>query len=135
MDYIELNAELRNFCKRLINDGYTKSHLCTLLLGSQKMPMFTQFLDNENRNFGLSVLSKIFEAFDYKLEILPISNENKNETKPILNEINNKFLENYKFILMDNLTNKKVIKREGREGTVDKSISDIVSDIIDNIGE
>lgn len=132
MDCFELNNEIREFCRKLINDGYTKSQICGLLLGSQKLPMFSQFLDNDNRNFGLSVLSGMLDAFGYKLELVPVLKESSNQ-EPKLNELNAKFLENYKFILMENLNNNTVRKDNEKKTLFQKAVGDLVSDIIANI--
>ena len=72
MNHKELNTELRDFCQKLIDDGYNKSQLCSLLLGQQKLPMFTQFIENQDRNFGIGVLSNIFEIFGYELQVVPV---------------------------------------------------------------
>lgn len=132
MDCFELNNEIREFCRKLINDGYTKSQICGLLLGPQKLPMFSQFLENDNRNFGLSVLSGMLGAFGYKLELIPVLKNSSNQ-EPKLNELNTKFLENYKFILMENLNNNTVRKDSERESSIQKTVSNLVSDIIANI--
>jgi len=125
MDHIELNAELRDFCKQIINDGYTKSQVCSLLLGQQKLPMFSQFLDNDNRNFGIGVLSQIFDIFGYKLEVVPVL-KSGSEEDPKLTENYNKFVENYRMMISEGLANQEVVDgRDGRESKVATAINDV----------
>ena len=125
MDYIEMNTELRDFCKQLVNDGYNKSQVCSLLLGQQKLPMFSQFLDNEDRNFGIGVLSQIFDIFGYKLEVVPVL-KSSNEDAPNLTENYTKFIENYRMMVSEGLSNQEAADiSSGREGKVSIAINEV----------
>lgn len=134
MDHVELNAELRDFCKQLISDGYSKSQICSIILGQQKMPMFSQFLENETRNFGIGVLSQIFDIFGYKLEIVPVLKTEKNEPIETVNvtENNNKFVENYHLLMSEGLANQETMEHT-RESKVSTAITDIAMNMFQNI--
>jgi hypothetical protein len=130
MDYTALNRELRNFCLKLIDDGYTKSQLCSVLLGQQKLPMFTQFIEDNNRNFGISVLSNIFEIFGYDLSIVPVLKESSEEPK--ITEMKNRFIENYRLMLTEGLSNQEKTKTE-KEGKVQQAITDVALELFQKI--
>lgn len=133
MDYIELNTELRDFCKQIINDGYNKSQVCSLLLGQQKLPMFSQFLENEDRNFGIGVLSQIFDIFGYKLEVVPVLKSGTEEI-PKLTENYNKFIENYRMMISEGLANQEAAEiSSGREGKVATAINTIALQMFQQI--
>lgn len=130
MDHIAMNAELRDFCKKMIDDGYNKSQLCSLLLGQQKLPMFTQFMDSDKRNFGIGVLSNIFEIFGYELSIVPVLKDSDEDPK--ITELKNRFVENYHIMLTEGLSNQeknKVIK----DGQVQQAITDIAVQLFQKI--
>lgn len=133
MDHIEFNAELRDFCKKLINDGYNKSQLCSLILGQQKLPMLSQFIDNNDRNFGIGVLSQIFEIFGYELKIVPVLIGS--EVDPKLVEAYTKFIENYHMMFAEGLANQEAAA-EGkgeRESKVATAITDIAMEMFQQI--
>lgn len=132
MNYVDLNTELRDFCQKLIDDGYSKSQICTLLLGQQKLPMFSQFLENQERNFGIGVLAQIFEIFDYELAVVPILKNGDDENK--LTELYNRFVENYRLKLTEGLSNQeKVDGRTTKDGKVQKAITDIALEMFKEI--
>lgn len=132
MDHIELNAELREFCKQLISDGYAKSQIAGIILGQQKLPMFTQFLESDTRNFGIGVLSNIFDIFGYKLEVVPVlKTENESETINIT-ENYNKFVENYHMLMSEGLANQETVDRE-RESKVSVAITDVAMKMFQQI--
>jgi hypothetical protein len=134
MDHFELNLELRDFCKKLISDGYSKSQICSVILGQQRMPMFTQFLDNETRNFGVGVLSQIFDVFGYRLEIVPILKTNEEEIENInITENFNKFIENYHMLMSEGLANQETAERGDRESKVATAITDLALDMFQKI--
>lgn len=134
MNHIELNAELRNFCKQLINDGYNKSQLASLILGQQKLPMLSQFIDNNDRNFGIGVLSQIFEIFGYELKIVPVLKDNDNEENPIFNDSYIKFVENYHMMFSEGLANQEAAEVKGeRESKVANAINTIAMQMFNQI--
>jgi hypothetical protein len=132
MDYVELNAELRDFCTKLVNDGYNKSQICSLLLGQQKLPMFSAFLESENRNFGIGVLAQIFDIFGYRLDLVPVLKDSEEE--PRFTELNNRFTENYHLMLTEGLANQeKTDGRSERTGEVQQAITDIALEMFKKI--
>ncbi len=134
MDYIQLNEELRNFCKQLINDGYTKSQICSIVLGQQKLPMFNQFIEDENRNFGIGVLSQIFDVLGYTLDIVPVMKSENDDD--MFSEFYNKFKENYHLIMIEGLTNQEKNKDfvgSGRDSKVQQAITDVALDMFNKI--
>jgi hypothetical protein len=130
MNHKELNTELRDFCQKLIDDGYNKSQLCSLLLGQQKLPMFTQFIENQDRNFGIGVLSNIFEIFGYELQVVPVLKTNAEDPK--ITDLKNRFIENYRIILSEGLANQENVKVE-REGKVQQAITDVALELFKKI--
>jgi hypothetical protein len=130
MNHIELNTELRDFCQKLIDDGYNKSQLCSLLLGQQKLPMFTQFMENQNRNFGIGVLSNVFEIFGYELQVVPVLKTTDDD--PRITDLKNRFIENYRIIFSEGLANQENVKVE-REGKVQQAITDVALELFKKI--
>jgi hypothetical protein len=124
MNHIELNAELRDFCKKLINDGYNKSQLCSLILGQQKLPMLSQFIENDDRNFGIGVLSQIFEIFGYELKVVPVLKDSNEDPKFV--ESYTKFIENYHMMFSEGLANQEAAEIRGeRESKVATAINEV----------
>ena len=130
MNHKELNTELRDFCQKLIDDGYNKSQLCSLLLGQQKLPMFTQFIENQDRNFGIGVLSNIFEIFGYELQVVPVLKTNAEDPK--ITDLKNRFIENYRIMLSEGLANQENVIVE-REGKVQQAITDVALELFKKI--
>ena len=130
MDYQQLNAELRDFCNRLVDDGHSKTKLCSLLLGQSKVPMFSEFLQNPDRNFGLSVLSQMLDGLGYSIELVPLSRDTE---EPKLNSLTRVFLENYQLRIMEGLDNSVVRKKTEKEGTVQKSLVDISNQLFESL--
>jgi len=130
MNHVEINTELRNFCQQLIDDGYTKSQICTLLLGQQKLPMFTQFMESESRNFGIGVLSNIFDIFGYELLIVPVLKDTTEDPK--ITELKNRFTENYRIMLTEGLSNQERTKIE-KESKVQQAITDVALELFNKI--
>ena len=130
MNHKELNSELRDFCRKLIDDGYNKSQICSLLLGQQKLPMFTQFIDSDDRNFGIVVLSNIFEIFGYELQVVPVLKDF--EEDPKITDLKNRFIENYRIMLTEGLSNQEKIKVE-REGKVQQAITNVALELFQKI--
>lgn len=131
MTHTELNAELRDFCQKLLDDGYSKSQLCSIILGQQKLPMFNQFIDNKDRNFGIGVLSNIFEIFGYDLMIIPVL-KSSNGDIPKITELKNRFVENYRIMLTEGLSNQEKVKVEQVE-KVEQAITNIALDLFKKI--
>jgi len=133
MQYTHLNAELRTFCKQLIDDGYTKSQVCSLILGQQKLPMFSDFLESETRNFGIGVLAQIFDIFGYELTIVPVLKDS--EEDPKITDFNNRFIENYRLMLTEGLANQQTTetKRSGPDGKVQQAIKDVALELFQQI--
>jgi len=133
MQYTDLNAELRTFCKQLIDDGYTKSQVCSLILGQQKLPMFSDFLESETRNFGIGVLAQIFDIFGYELTIVPVLKDS--EEDPKITDFNNRFIENYRLMLTEGLANQQTTetKRSGPDGKVQQAIKDVALELFQQI--
>jgi len=130
MNHKELNSELRDFCRKLIDDGYNKSQICSLLLGQQKLPMFTQFIDSDDRNFGIVVLSNIFEIFGYELQVVPVLKDV--EEDPKITDLKNRFIENYRIMLTEGLSNQEKMKVE-REGKVQQAITNVALELFQKI--
>jgi len=130
MNHKELNSELRDFCRKLIDDGYNKSQICSLLLGQQKLPMFTQFIDSDDRNFGIVVLSNIFEIFGYELQVIPVLKDV--EEDPKITDLKNRFIENYRIMLTEGLSNQEKMKVE-KEGKVQQAITNVALELFQKI--
>jgi len=133
MDYVELNTELKNFCNQLVNDGYNKTQICKLILGQQNVPRFTQFLEDEDKNFGIKVLAQIYDTFGYKLEIVPVLKTNYEED-PKATECYNKFFENYHNMMSEGLANQENVENKvGRSNTVSLAINDVALQMFQQI--
>ena len=130
MNHKQLNSELRDFCRKLIDDGYNKSQICSLLLGQQKLPMFTQFIDSNDRNFGIAVLSNIFDIFGYELQVVPVLKETDEDPK--ITDLKNRFIENYQIMLTEGLSNQEKMKIE-KEGKVQQAITNVALELFQKI--
>jgi len=130
MNHKQLNSELRDFCRKLIDDGYNKSQICSLLLGQQKLPMFTQFINSDDRNFGIVVLSNIFDIFGYELQVVPVLKET--EEDPKITDLKNRFIENYQIMLTEGLSNQEKMKIE-KEGKVQQAITNVALELFQKI--
>ena len=130
MNHKQLNSELRDFCRKLIDDGYNKSQICSLLLGQQKLPMFTQFISDDDRNFGIAVLSNIFDIFGYELQVVPVLKETDEDPK--ITDLKNRFIENYQIMLTEGLSNQEKMKIE-KEGKVQQAITNVALELFQKI--
>lgn len=133
MDYVDMNTELKNFCNQLVNDGYNKTQICKLILGQQNVPRFTQFLEDDDKNFGIKVLAQIFDTFGYRLDIVPVLKTVTDED-PKTTECYNKFFENYHMMMSEGLSNQENSENKvGRSNTVSLAINDVALQMFQQI--
>ena len=112
MNYITTNHVLRKIIQDLIDIGYKKTIIGKLLLGQSGYIPMIDFLDHEDRSFGVKPLSRLAEVLDYEMHIVFV--EKSEESKDIsdnLDQINNEFFESLK----DNVT-KLLIEMKTEEG-------------------
>ncbi len=121
-----LNNFLRTLFKNLINDGYKKRHICSLILSSQAEPQLEGFL--QGRDFGIKPLTKIIDAFGYDLYLVVVPKEDQ-EIRNNINEANNQVLQDCKSKLI-NALNQNFANNGRRKKS---SELNIISDIIDQI--
>lgn len=129
MTHNELNAQIREICKDLIIDGCKKSHLCKVLLGQHNQPMFENFL-NKDKNFGISVLTRMVENFDYELVLMPINrNQQDPEVQRLIGLNDTKFVEQFKNIVRES-TETIQLHNNARPS---KHINDTASELLERI--
>lgn len=138
LNQIQFNDSLRQYCQEMLNEGFTKNQLCSFMLGPQKSPMFSAFLENEDRQFGLKVLSDIFSQFGYELKVVPVKKDSQSpEEEEYFENIYNEFETDYRKILMEALEdpNIKSRPRPTNSGKVARNISSIADDIFQEISQ
>lgn len=129
MTHEELNNQIREVCKDLVIDGCKKSHLCKVLLGQHNQPMFENFL-NKDKNFGISVLNRMIENFDYELVILPVKKNNNNlELNKVISMNDTLFIDQFKKILRES-TETVQLHNNARPN---KHINTMASELLDKI--
>lgn len=92
MNYEEMNKAVRDICKNLMIDGCKKTKLCRVILGQHNQPMFEGFV-GKDKNFGIQVLSRMMDNFDYDLMVVPIKRNQKEQYQEFLNYVDEQFLE------------------------------------------
>ena len=138
MNQVQFNDSLRQYCREMINEGFTKNQLCSFMLGQQKTPMFSAFLESDDRQFGLKVLSDIFSQFGYDLKVVPVKKDSQSqEETEYFENLYSEFETDYKKILVEALEdpNLKNRPRPSNSGKVARNISSIADDIFKEISQ
>ena len=127
MTHEELNKKVREICKDLIVDGCKKSQLCKVLLGQHNQPMFENFL--KDKNFGITVLNRMMENFDYELVVVPVKRNSNNNIQDVIQQNDNEFINQFKTILRDS-TETLQLHNNARPS---KHINTIASELLEKI--
>lgn len=132
MNQKELNDLIRSVVRKLVDDGYKKSVVGKILLGSNSYAPLIKFVDDENLEFGYKPLNKIGNTIKYNLQLIYVKpseieliklirDSNINFSIDLYNNIN-EFLKFNKLNSIDKEKNKKV---------ADDVLQSIISSILD----
>lgn len=131
MHHLEFNALVREICKDLIIDGYKKSKLCKVMLGQHNQPMFENFISKE-KNFGIGVLSRIMENFDYELIILPVKKSEKNDLKQFIDDKDQQFYNDIKSQIRETVDAYQIHNSTRPGEQINIHVNSILDHILDN---
>lgn len=102
MNYINVNQILRKLIQDLIETGYKKTIIGKLLLGQSGYVPMVDFLEHEDRSFGVRPLSRLAESLDYEMHVVFVEkSETSKEELERLDYINDRFFDSLK----DNVVN------------------------------
>lgn len=97
MNYVVVNQILRKLIQDLIDTGYKKTIIGKLLLGQSGYIPMIDFLDHEERSFGVKPLSRLAEVLEYDMHVVFIEkSENSKDIVDNIDQINNEFFESLK---------------------------------------
>jgi len=102
LNYINVNQTLRKLIQDLIDTGYKKTIIGKLLLGPSGYVPMVDFLEHEERSFGVRPLSRLAESLDYEMHVVFV--EKSDTSKDVLDQldyVNDQFFE----CLKDNVVN------------------------------
>ena len=135
MNYVNVNQILRKLIQDLIDTGYKKTIIGKLLLGQSGYIPMMDFLENEERLFGVRPLSRLSESLDYEMHIVFMEkSENNKEEIEKLDYINDKFFESLKENVV-NLLNQMRTEEGEKKFHIRKKIKSDVDDILNNLLE
>lgn len=134
MNNIETNQILRQVIQELVDLGYKKTVIGQILLGQSGYVPLVNFLDDENKVFGIKPLSRLCQILDYDLHVVFVDKNNKDSSET-LDSLNNEFFTCLKTNIVTVLNDLKTeegakkysIKRKRKSDTIN-----IVSSIISN---
>ncbi len=133
MNYISTNQILRKLIQDLVEIGYKKTIIGKLLLGTSGYVPMMDFLENEDRLFGVRPLSRLAESLDYEMHIVFVEKSEKSKDElERLDFINDQFFESLKDNVVNLLNQMRTDEGEKKFHIRRKRKSDI-SDILDQI--
>lgn len=105
----EVNSILRNKILHLINEGWLKTHIGRVLLGSNGQAHLNHFLKEDTKSghpndFGVKPLQKIASVIGYNVRIVFVP-KNQHETEEHLEQLNMHFIEDLDQSLINYLNN------------------------------
>lgn len=132
MHHLEFNSLVREICKELIIDGYKKAKLCKVMLGQHNQPMFENFITKE-KNFGIGVLSRIVENFDYELVVLPVKKSEKDQYQDFIKSLDMKFYQDIKTQIKDTVEAYNLHNNNTRPGEqINMCVNSILDQLLDS---
>jgi len=136
MQVEQLNDILRITINNLIDDGYKKSSICGVTLGTQSTPHFQRFINGYD--LGVKPLSRIVDGFGYDLQLVCVPKKDKNEINEVSNNIyklNENFIQSAQTALKNYLNgdNKQTISKTK---TIEKeSVRDFLDSFLSGLDE
>ncbi len=107
MQIEQINEFFREIFNELINDGYKKSNICSITLGSSNVPQFDSFI--KGTDFGIKPLQRIVENQGFEFKIL-ISPKNNKEISKFVNDVNEESFKEIKSTMIKTLDNENSVK-------------------------
>jgi hypothetical protein len=107
MQVEQINSIFREIFNELINDGYKKSNVCSITLGSSNVPQFDSFI--KGTDFGIKPLQRIIENQGFNFKII-ISPKESPEISKFVDDVNVESLKDIKSIMLKTLDNENSIK-------------------------
>jgi len=135
LNYINANQILRKLIQDLVETGYKKTIIGKLLLGQSGYVPMMDFLENEDRSFGVRPLSRLAESLDYEMHVVFVEKSEKSKDElERLDYINDQFFESLKENVVNLLSQMRTEEGEKKFHIRKKRKSDI-TDILDQILE
>jgi len=135
MQVADLNKVLREMFLDLMKNGAVKRQLAMFTLGANNVVQFDKFLNGQD--LGIKPLSRMIEAFGYKLHLVPLP-ENENHRTEELENITREFLNSCSFALASSIEEYEKTKSERLSGrrrnpTVRNAIDGFVNELLENM--
>ncbi len=133
MIHVEYSEVLRNLFKELLDDGYNKKQIATVVLGPQRGNQFNKFM--KGGFLGLVPLTKILDSIEYNLHLVAIPKTQTEETEKIT-KLTEDFIEDLRFNLVEYLEMNKSKSNDTPKqysGQVSIDISDVADDILKSL--
>lgn len=129
MQVEQINSIFREIFSELINDGYKKSNVCSITLGSSNVPQFDSFI--KGTDFGFKPLQRIIENQGFNFKII-ISPKESPEISKFIEDVNVESLKEIKAIMLKTLDNENSIKLASipKTGVIAGVTNDIFEEII-----
>lgn len=127
MNIGELNAGMRDFFKKLEEDGHNKNALCKITLGPSFTPQFTKFMNGTD--LGLNPLTRMFQGLGFDIHIVPV----KQGDTSINDIFDNQFMQvlDVESNITSFLNNEVIIRRPPNNKSTSTVVDDIMSQILD----
>jgi len=128
MQIEQINLIFREIFNELINDGYKKSNICSITLGSSNVPQFDSFM--KGTDFGIKPLQRIIENQGYNFKII-ISPKESPEISKFVEDVNVESLKDIKSVMLKTLDNENSVRLASipKTGIVAGVINDIFEEI------
>ena len=126
----ELNEIIRRICKNLITDGCKKSRICRVTLGQHNQPMFEGFI--KDKDFGVAVLNRLVENFDYELHIVPVKKSKLKEYEDFLDNTKKEFVDDFEHKIQEYVESDQIHNNIRPSHQISKTVDNILTTIFDS---
>lgn len=135
MDAKQLNQTLRDMFNNMIKSGTNKRQLSMFTLGANNVAQFDKFI--KGTDLGIKPLSRIMEAFGYKLHLVPLPESENHRTEEV-DGMTREFFEACSYALSSSLeeyTSRKASNgsTRGKPPVVRNAINGFVEDLLEKM--
>lgn len=127
LDYVTVNQSLRKLIQELVDIGYKKTIIGKLLLGQSGYVPMLDFLEKDDRSFGIKPLTRLADILDSELHIVFVekTEENYDNIVNSVNSINDKFFNSLKDNVVAMLNDMRIENNSDKYHVKKKKKSDI----------